>query len=77
LLTNNCSTGASGYVGGQLLHELTQAHPEYTIATLVRDANAAETISQAYPKVRTVVGDLDESALVEQDASQASVVLSQ
>ncbi|KAF5984642.1 hypothetical protein FCOIX_2531 [Fusarium coicis] len=69
-------TGASGYVGGQLLHELTQAHPEYTTATLVRDANAAETIAKAYPRVRTVVGDLDDSALVEQEASQALVVLS-
>uniref|UniRef100_A0A0D2XBR5 NAD-dependent epimerase/dehydratase domain-containing protein n=1 Tax=Fusarium oxysporum (strain Fo5176) TaxID=660025 RepID=A0A0D2XBR5_FUSOF len=54
-MTSIFLTGASGYVGGQLLHELTQAHPKYTIATLVRDANAAETISQAYPKVRTVM----------------------
>ncbi|KAF4949163.1 hypothetical protein FGADI_9079 [Fusarium gaditjirri] len=75
-MTSVFLTGASGYVGGQLLRELTQAHPEYTIATLVRDANAAETITKAYPEVRTVVGDLDDSALVEQEASQASVVLS-
>ncbi|KAF5653379.1 nucleoside diphosphate sugar epimerase [Fusarium sp. NRRL 25303] len=75
-MTSIFLTGASGYVGGQLLHELTQAHPEYTIATLVRDANAAETIAKAYPRVRTVVGDLDDSALVEQEASQALVVLS-
>ncbi|RBR22067.1 hypothetical protein FVER53590_00152 [Fusarium verticillioides] len=74
-MTSIFLTGASGYVGGQLLHELTQAHPEYTIATLVRDANAAETIARAYPRVRTVVGDLDDSALVEQEASQALVVL--
>ncbi|SCN66081.1 related to nucleoside-diphosphate-sugar epimerase [Fusarium fujikuroi] len=76
-MTSIFLTGASGYVGGQLLHELAQAHPEYTIATLVRDANAAETIAKAYPRVRTVVGDLDDSALVEQEASQALVVLSQ
>jgi N-acetyl-gamma-glutamylphosphate reductase len=69
-------TGASGYAGGQLLHELVQSHPEYTIAALVRDAKAAETIAQAYPKVRIVVGDLDNSELVEQEASKASVVLS-
>ncbi|KAF5699489.1 nucleoside diphosphate sugar epimerase [Fusarium globosum] len=75
-MTSIFLTGASGYVGGQLLHELAQAHPEYTIATLVRDANAAETIAKAYPRVRTVVGDLDDSALVEQEASQALVVLS-
>ncbi|RKL36705.1 hypothetical protein BFJ72_g8254 [Fusarium proliferatum] len=75
-MTSIFLTGASGYVGGQLLHELAQAHPEYTIATLVRDANAAETIAKAYPRARTVVGDLDDSALVEQEASQALVVLS-
>ncbi|KAF5024070.1 hypothetical protein F66182_3866 [Fusarium sp. NRRL 66182] len=68
-------TGASGYVGGQLLRELVQAHPEYTIAALVRDAHDVETISQAYPKVRIVQGDLDHVQLVEQEASQASVVL--
>ncbi|KAF4451052.1 hypothetical protein F53441_5916 [Fusarium austroafricanum] len=74
-MTSIFLTGASGYVGGQLLHELTQSHPEYSIATLVRDANAANAISQAYPKVRTVVGDLDDSALVEQEAEKASIVL--
>ncbi|SPJ72120.1 related to nucleoside-diphosphate-sugar epimerase [Fusarium torulosum] len=74
-MTSIFLTGASGYVGGQLLHELVQSHPEYTIAALVRDAKAAETIAQAYPKVRTVVGDLDDSELVEQEASKASVVL--
>jgi len=70
------STGASGYVGGQLLHQLTQSHPEYNIVTLVRDSHAAETVSQAYPKVRTVVGDLDDSDLVKSEAEKADIVLS-
>ncbi|KAM0417429.1 hypothetical protein ACHAPT_012578 [Fusarium lateritium] len=68
-------TGASGYVGGQVLRELVRGHPEYAITALVRDAKAAANISQAYPKIRTVVGDLDDGQLVEQEASQASVVL--
>jgi hypothetical protein len=42
----------------------------------VRDSHAAETISQAYPKVRTVVGDLDDSELVEREAEKANIVLS-
>ncbi|KAF4969158.1 hypothetical protein FSARC_3534 [Fusarium sarcochroum] len=74
-MTSIFLTGASGFVGGQLLHELVQSHPEYSIAALVRDSNAAATISKDYPKVRTVVGDLDDSKLVEQEASQVSVVL--
>ncbi|KAH6960344.1 hypothetical protein HG530_008182 [Fusarium avenaceum] len=74
-MTSIFLTGASGYAGGQLLHQLVKSHPEYTIAALVRGAAAAETIARAYPKVRTVVGDLDDSELVEQEASKASVVL--
>ncbi|KPA35522.1 nad dependent epimerase dehydratase family protein [Fusarium langsethiae] len=74
-MTSIFLTGASGYVGGQLLRELSHTHPEYSIATLVRDSHAAETVSQAYPKVRTVVGDLDDSELVEQEAGKADVVL--
>ncbi|KAF0641076.1 hypothetical protein FPSE5266_06878 [Fusarium pseudograminearum] len=74
-MTSIFLTGASGYVGGQLLHELTKTHPEYNIVTLVRDSHAAETIAQAYPKVRTVVGDLDDSELVEQEAGKADIVL--
>ncbi|KAL4730970.1 hypothetical protein ACLX1H_003012 [Fusarium chlamydosporum] len=74
-MTSIFLTGASGYVGGQLLHELSQSHPEYNIATLVRDSQAAETVSQAYPKVRTVVGDLDNSELVQQEAEKANIVL--
>ncbi|KAJ4317295.1 hypothetical protein N0V84_007431 [Fusarium piperis] len=68
-------TGASGYVGGQVLRELVRGHPEYAITALVRDTKSAESISQAYPKIRTVIGDLNDGDLVEQEASQASVVL--
>ncbi|CEI63733.1 hypothetical protein FVEN_g6853 [Fusarium venenatum] len=74
-MTSIFLTGASGYVGGQLLRELSKTHPEYNIVTLVRDSHAAETISQAYSTVRTVVGDLDDSKLVEQEAGQADIVL--
>ncbi|KAJ4137201.1 hypothetical protein NW768_002783 [Fusarium equiseti] len=74
-MTSVFLTGASGYVGGQLLHQLTQSHPEYNIVTLVRDSHAAETVSQAYPKVRTVVGDLDDSNLVKSEAEKADIIL--
>lgn len=69
------STGASGYVGGQVLRELVRGHPEYAITALVRDTNSAATISQGYPKIRTVIGDLNDGDLVEKEASQASVVV--
>ena len=69
------STGASGYVGGQVLRELVRGHPEYAITALVRDAKSAATISQDYPKIRTVIGDLNDGDLVEKEASEASVVV--
>ena len=69
-------TGASGYIGGQVLHELAHAHPEYTVAALVRDAQVGKQITEKYPKVRIVNGSLDDVDLVESEAAQANVVLS-
>ncbi|KAM5358599.1 hypothetical protein ACJZ2D_015144 [Fusarium nematophilum] len=74
-MTSILLTGASGYVGGQVLRELVRGHPEYAISALVRDATAAANIAQVFPSIRTVVGDLDDGNLVEKEASQASVVL--
>ncbi|KAK7431306.1 hypothetical protein QQZ08_002077 [Neonectria magnoliae] len=68
-------TGASGYVGGQALRELARSHPDYTIAALIRDGDVAKRIAEVFPKVRAVVGDLDNSDLIAEEASKASVVL--
>lgn len=68
-------TGASGYIGGQVLHELARSHPDYEITALLRDEKKAKTIQEAYPKVRIVIGDLDNEALIEQEAAKASIVL--
>ncbi|KAF4974551.1 hypothetical protein FZEAL_8575 [Fusarium zealandicum] len=68
-------TGATGYIGGQVLHQLAGSHPEYAITALIRDSQAAERIADAFPQIKTVVGDLDDSDLIEQEASQASIVL--
>ncbi|GIK06741.1 hypothetical protein Aspvir_002391 [Aspergillus viridinutans] len=68
-------TGASGYIGGDVLHALRSTHPEYSISTLVRDARKAAILSQAYPNVRVVSGDLDSTSLIEEEARQADVVV--
>ncbi|KAK5992071.1 Oxidase ucsJ [Cladobotryum mycophilum] len=68
-------TGASGYIGGQVLHELLRSKHDVNITALVRDIQKAETISKRFPQVRTVIGDLDNSDILEQEASQASIVL--
>ena len=54
---------------------MSEKHPEYDITVLVRDADKGAKISQAYPKVRVVQGELD-SAVVEEEAQNADVVVS-
>ena len=70
------STGASGYVGGQILKELAQSHPTFTVTALVRDAHVADRISTLYPRTQIVIGSLDDADLVEEEASKASIILS-
>lgn len=74
-MIENLRTGATGYIGGQALREITRAYPGYSIAALIRSRETAERISDTFPKVRTVVGDLDDAELVEREASEANVVL--
>lgn len=68
-------TGATGYIGGQVLKELTRSHPEYKIAALIRDRKVAQEIATAFPSVRPVLASLDDVQIVEEEASKAKVVL--
>lgn len=68
-------TGASGYIGGEVLHAIATAHPEYTIRALNRDATKSALITAAYPSVTIVPGSLDDSATLEAEAAQADIVL--
>ncbi|GFF34281.1 uncharacterized protein YLL056C [Aspergillus udagawae] len=68
-------TGASGYIGGDVLHALRSTHPEYSISALVRDTRKAAILSQAYPNVRVVSGDLDSTSLIEEEVRLADVVV--
>lgn len=69
-------TGASGYIGGDVLHLLKTAHPEYECSVLLRDSGKAAAISKVFPDVRVVLGDLDDAALIEEEASKADVIIS-
>ncbi|KAF4120786.1 Nucleoside-diphosphate-sugar epimerase [Geosmithia morbida] len=66
--------GASGFVGGQVLKQLSQDHPEFAIRALVRDAQVGKRISDLYPRVEIIVGGLDDD-LVEVESSRANIVL--
>ena len=63
------------YIGGDILHVLSQAHPDYEVTILARAREKADTVKQAYPKVRIVIADLDDSDALKQEAQKADVVI--
>lgn len=68
-------TGATGYIGGEILHVLQQTNPDYNIAALIRDQEKASKISAAFPNVRVVFADLDNVDIIEEESRKANVVI--
>lgn len=50
-------------------------HPDYEYACLVRSKDKAEAVKKAFPDVRIVLGSLDDSQLLEEEAAKADIVL--
>lgn len=70
-------TGATGYIGGDFLHAITQAHPELAIAALVRQSSSASKLKQEYPHVEVVQGNLDDHETLVKAGADADIVLSE
>lgn len=70
------STGVTGFIGGDVLHGLTQTLTSSSIVALVRNKCQAAAVTGRYPTVTPLIGDLDSSAAIQQAASNADVVLS-
>ncbi|KAK7908486.1 hypothetical protein PG985_015789 [Apiospora marii] len=68
-------TGATGYIGGDALSVLSQAHPEFEFSLLVRTQDKADKVQAQYPKATIVLGDLDDSGLLREQAAKADIVL--
>ncbi|XRM42714.1 hypothetical protein ABZX51_005925 [Aspergillus tubingensis] len=68
-------TGATGYIGGDVLYALTQALSSCRITALVRSEKKASLITSKFPSVTPVIGDLDSAAQIASEASKADVVL--
>ena len=68
-------TGATGYIGGDVLTALYKKHPEYEYAVLVRNEEKAKKVRQAYPKARVVIGGLDDAETLEKESEVADLVL--
>lgn len=67
----------TGFIGGDALYALVEAHPEYEIACLVRNSDKGAEVASQYPKVRLVYGNMDHTEMLEQEAKKADIILSE
>lgn len=67
-------TGATGYIGGDGLYEIVEAHPDWEITCCVRNSDKGAKIASKYAKVKLVYGDLDAVDVIEEEASKADIV---
>jgi N-acetyl-gamma-glutamylphosphate reductase len=64
-----------GFIGGDALFALYEAHPDYEYTLLVRNEKRGEAVAKQYPKARLVYGDLSASEVIEPAAAAADVVV--
>ncbi|KAH6662400.1 hypothetical protein F5X68DRAFT_251879 [Plectosphaerella plurivora] len=68
-------TGASGYIGGEVIHQLAEALPNHRIRALVRDATKTEAIATVSGQIEIVPGTLDDVETIAGESAAADVVL--
>lgn len=68
-------TGATGYIGGDSLATLFSKYPDFSYSALVRSPQKGEQVKAQYPSIRIVIGDLDDSKLLEKESAAADIVL--
>lgn len=68
-------TGVSGYVGGNLVIGIMEKHPEWHTVTLVRSEAQKQVVLSRWPEIEVVIGELDDKALMMEEASKADVIL--
>ena len=73
-LTSLYRTGATGYIGGDGLFVIANAHPDWQFSALVRSEDKSKQVTSKYPQIRTVIGDLDSSELIEEEVKNADIV---
>lgn len=68
-------TGATGYIGGEILHQLL-SHGSYTITALVRSQQKADLLaSKTGNKIQTVVGTLDDLHIIGDQVDLADIII--
>lgn len=65
----------TGYIAGDALAALVSKYPNFSYSALVRSTNKAEQVKAQYPNTRIIIGDLDDSALLERESAAADIVI--
>ncbi|KAL2274546.1 hypothetical protein FJTKL_03120 [Diaporthe vaccinii] len=68
-------TGATGYIGGDVLASIASQFPTASITALVRDTGKAKPITDKYPHVQLQQGDLDSTDVIEAAVQETDVVI--
>ncbi|KAL1607790.1 hypothetical protein SLS60_002726 [Paraconiothyrium brasiliense] len=69
------ATGVTGYVGGDALHTILQAHPDWQYSFLVRDRSRLGSITNDYSSISVVEGDLNSLDILKNESAAADIVL--
>ncbi|KAH8899201.1 NAD(P)-binding protein [Thozetella sp. PMI_491] len=67
----------TGYIGGDIFHELYKTHPDFDYTLLVRSPERAKVVQGSYPgsNVHFVYGTLDSADVIEKAAAEADIVI--
>ncbi|KAI9931132.1 hypothetical protein ASPWEDRAFT_178682 [Aspergillus wentii DTO 134E9] len=68
-------TGATGYIGGDALYHVHEKHPDLEYSTLIRTEEKARKVQVQYPKLRVVIGELDDAETIAKEAAWADIVI--
>lgn len=74
MLTHH-STGATGYIGGDVLSQLVLKYPQFVYRVLVRGPEKGSTIKSQYPSVQIVYGDLSSTEVLETESADANIII--
>lgn len=74
-MTKIFATGVTGFIGGDAIVAIANAHPEYDVTCLVRNSDKAASVAKDHASFKFVYGDLDSAELLEEEAKKADIVL--
>lgn len=67
--------GATGHIGGAVLDRILDQQPDIAVKALVRDEEKSNRLTAKYPRVQTVIGDLESFDKIEECSRAADVVI--